>query len=185
MTKTCTKCNEEKSVDNFTKRKLSADGLDMWCRQCKALYEKSKQFKPLYSGNKVCTKCKKDLSRTMFYKDHRKSDGLESRCQVCCKSRSRNKEISMRYGLVETDYEEMLKKQQNKCAICYTSAPGSLRLNRFSIDHCHKTSVVRGLLCVNCNYGLGHFKDNIEILENAVKYLNQTFKNMLESSNDQ
>ena len=34
-----------------------------------------------------------------------------------------------------------------------------------------KTNKIRGLLCSNCNRGLGHFKDNIDILKSAIKYL--------------
>ena len=39
------------------------------------------------------------------------------------------------------------------------------------MDHCHKTKKIRGLLCHTCNSGLGMFKDNIEYLKNAIKYL--------------
>lgn len=76
------------------------------------------------------------------------------------------------YGVTEEKYNEMLKKQNGKCAICGysdTTVPNFFPL----IDHCHKTNKVRGLLCMNCNMALGKFKDNIEILKNAIKYLQE------------
>jgi hypothetical protein len=44
-------------------------------------------------------------------------------------------------------------------------------LKELAIDHCHKTGKIRGLLCKNCNQGLGQFKDNIDLLLSAAKYL--------------
>lgn len=50
------------------------------------------------------------------------------------------------------------------CMIC-----GSTQ--RLCIDHCHNTSVVRGILCSKCNTGLGMFNDNIDALYSAIEYL--------------
>jgi hypothetical protein len=57
--------------------------------------------------------------------------------------------------------------QQRRCAIC-------LQLKPLVVDHCHTTNVVRGLLCHQCNVGIGFLNDSCEILENAVKYLKKT-----------
>lgn len=54
------------------------------------------------------------------------------------------------------------------CMICSKAFDGTKHKH---IDHCHVTGVVRGVLCVNCNVGLGNFKDNIPVLENAIRYL--------------
>ena len=67
-------------------------------------------------------------------------------------------------------------KQNGLCAICKTSPEITVDKNgRHSgglrVDHDHDTGVIRGLLCRNCNSGLGYFKDNKQIMENAVKYL--------------
>lgn len=65
------------------------------------------------------------------------------------------------------EYTEMLIKQDNRCAIC-----GSYQdKKKFCVDHCHKTKKIRGLLCFHCNVGIGHLKDNIQILQNAISYL--------------
>ena len=67
------------------------------------------------------------------------------------------------------DYELLLIKQNNACAIC--GRVPNKKEKRLSIDHDHKTNEVRGLLCSNCNAGLGMFKDDIDFLNSAVRYL--------------
>jgi hypothetical protein len=49
-------------------------------------------------------------------------------------------------------------------------------ISRLSVDHCHNTGKIRGILCTKCNTGLGSFKDNIELLMNAIKYLKGELK---------
>ena len=79
-----------------------------------------------------------------------------------------------KYGLSEEEHLEILIKQDHRCAICrkpetakYKS--GTVRL--LSIDHCHETGKLRGLLCSKCNMGLGLFNDDWLLLENAIEYL--------------
>ena len=71
---------------------------------------------------------------------------------------------------VEMTYDEfkkMLIKQDNKCAICGNEETK----RRMSVDHCHKTGKVRGLLCQLCNTSLGGFQDDVNRLKKAIKYL--------------
>lgn len=70
-----------------------------------------------------------------------------------------------RYGITEEQYQEMLVSQEGKCAIC------SRVLQRPHVDHDHATGHVRGLLCDNCNRGIGHLQENTEVLAAAIKYL--------------
>lgn len=65
----------------------------------------------------------------------------------------------------EISYNEMWLKQGGKCAICGKSEPV------LCVDHCHKTQYVRGLLCSNCNSGIGFLKDSPELVLKALKYL--------------
>jgi len=81
-----------------------------------------------------------------------------------------------RYGLTERDYETFLRAQHNVCAICKTPEgtpdnQGSGRTKRLAVDHCHITGQYRGLLCNNCNRGLGLFKDSIDVLNGCIAYL--------------
>lgn len=84
------------------------------------------------------------------------------------KARRRNYEYKRKYGITTSEYEDLLSKQGGLCAICKGTCITGKRL---SIDHDHETGEIRGLLCYQCNVGLGNFKDNKSILENAVRYL--------------
>lgn len=75
-----------------------------------------------------------------------------------------------RYGITLEQYQKLLDKQQSRCAICLTDDPKG-RGDKLHVDHCHTTGSIRGLLCGKCNTGLGLFNDNINILRNAIKYL--------------
>lgn len=71
-------------------------------------------------------------------------------------------------------YLALIERDGPSCRICGTEGhpPGSgSGKGRLQVDHDHKTGVIRGLLCVNCNRGLGYFKDNPELLRNASAYL--------------
>lgn len=74
-----------------------------------------------------------------------------------------------KYGLTISQFNEILLKQGGVCAICGSDTPNHKK--GWAVDHCHNTNKVRGILCYGCNVGLGHFKDDIEKLLNAVSYL--------------
>lgn len=65
----------------------------------------------------------------------------------------------------------MLDKQKHACAICKYEFGADSQIQRPHIDHCHTTGKVRGLLCMNCNIGIGHFQDDPAIIYNALVYL--------------
>ena len=73
-----------------------------------------------------------------------------------------------------TIYNYLQKKQGKGCAICgraetYKNKTG--RSKKLSIDHNHETGMVRGLLCAKCNFALGFVEENINTLQNMIKYL--------------
>ena len=130
---------------------------------------------------KICSKCKRELPRENFYPRKNRPSGLDSNCKECyramrVKYRSENKDIiraqnKRRVPGWDIDrYNLYVELQGNVCAICGTSNP---RLADWCADHCHTTMKPRGLLCVNCNAGLGYFKDNLEYLQSAIDYLNK------------
>jgi len=144
---------------------------------------------------KRCSHCRKMKSRSSFYVDKTSKDGLHYYCIPCRKSvtsrwrvrnpeRAReldrkiykrkrasgsrqNYELKKAYGLSYKQYQSMLVAQGGLCAIC-KSPPNGRALD---VDHNHNTKRVCGLLCWNCNRGLGLFKDTPETLKNAAFYL--------------
>lgn len=72
--------------------------------------------------------------------------------------------LKWKYGVTEDDYNAMLERQDGKCAICGKDTD-------LCVDHCHKTKKVRGLLCRNCNLGIGLLEDSEDNLLNAVLYV--------------
>jgi hypothetical protein len=89
----------------------------------------------------------------------------------------RRKRLRQRFGLKVSEYEAMIASQDGVCAICkspestvHDTAKGAA-VRRLSVDHCHNTGAVRGLLCRACNKGLGHFRDDPSLLRAAANYL--------------
>lgn len=145
-------------------------------------------------GLKFCIGCEKELEFSKYGKDNSKKNGLTHRC-VECKNREyrkwaktekgknnskrkyqnnkpkhRNWELKRLFGITLEDYNKMLLEQNEVCAICNQKEMNK-KYRTLSVDHCHKTGKVRGLLCSNCNLGIGNMKDNINNLKNAINYL--------------
>jgi hypothetical protein len=82
----------------------------------------------------------------------------------------RKYQLQSQYGLTEEDYQVILTSQEGCCAICGTDTPTG-KWKVFAVDHNHTTDQVRGLLCNECNRGMGLLRDNAELLRKAADYL--------------
>lgn len=129
---------------------------------------------------KRCPKCSQTKALDSFHRHKNRPDGLTGWCKSCCVISNRNwqrrnprarRDYHCRhfYGLEPKDVELMFLCQKGRCAICSAKL---LRGKTLAIDHCHKTHRVRGLLCRQCNLGLGAFLDSTALLTKAIKYLN-------------
>ena len=139
---------------------------------------------------KNCTVCKTYKGLENFYNYKASPDGLAYRCKDCdgkarkkwrennpvrSSESARGRNLKHKYGITLEDYKSMLEDQGGVCAICgvstnKTSGRNGDKLN-FAVDHCHTTGNVRGLLCNQCNRGLGMLMDSAETLEKALSYL--------------
>jgi Autographiviridae endonuclease VII len=144
---------------------------------------------------KRCSKCKKVKSISEFYNAGIKKypRRLRSDCKTCVKEikrsyeskykarqwykdnpeKIRNKKFKTKYKFTLEEYKILLKKQNGLCAICKKPEKESAK-GKLAVDHCHKTGKIRGLLCFNCNVGIGNLRDSPILLEKALEYLNAT-----------
>jgi len=151
MLKMCTKCNENKDLSEFSKCKRNKDGHQYRCKSCD-----SKVDKNWYTVN---AKRKKELS-DRWQKEN--PDKVK-------------KYKLQKYGLTVKEHDLMLANQNNLCALCLKPetdvVPQTGEIKALTVDHCHVTGRVRGLLCGNCNRALGHFKDDPNVCDAASIYL--------------
>lgn len=82
-------------------------------------------------------------------------------------------ERKRRFGITSEQYVDLFNSQNGACAICKNPETATRlgKVKALSVDHCHKTGVIRGLLCSDCNTGIGKLKDDIKILRSAIQYL--------------
>lgn len=138
-------------------------------------------YKSNSATHKVCTKCGIKRERSGFHKDSSRVDGIGAYCKECRLKitnqwREENPEKINKqsiwdkrdkvYGITKEQYFKIIERQKEKCGICKAFIDESSAVN-----HNHETGIVRGILCRQCNSGLGMFKDNIESLKAAIKYL--------------
>jgi len=161
---------------------------NLFCsRKCWGLHYHNEKSSREY---KFCPKCKTSKPKSEYHSNKRNGDGLQGYCIECFGEINRNyvkkykplvqerqkryfknnreliedKRIQSRHGITASERGEILRRQNGLCAIC-KSKPA------IHIDHDHVTNKVRGLLCNNCNTGLGMFHDNISFMATGIKYL--------------
>lgn len=131
--------------------------------------------------SKCCTKCKveKPLTKEYFPLHNRTKSGFDSWCRECRSSyRSETRRGQYRSMISDDKLKEIIETVK-ECVICGLEED-------LVVDHCHKTNTIRGMLCNHCNRGLGHFRDDPELLEFARIYLlsNNTDEKSIEEYND-
>lgn len=109
-------------------------------------------------------------------KDPQKYRDMINRYRATLPKGHRIRDVLTMRGLSWEQYEQLKKDHDDKCAICGMPETRLCSKNkgqtlRLAIDHCHETNVVRGLLCHSCNTGIGKFKDNADIMFNAISYI--------------
>jgi len=137
-----------------------------------------------------CTKCGETKPIDYFYGEARNTERYfkRSHCKSCDAEKNkkyltkpgikqRKAELKRRnnreksYNFPPKLFDERFEQQGQVCAICKSPEAGGR--GAFHADHNHDSSQPRGVLCHNCNVALGNFKDNPEILQAAIEYLNK------------
>lgn len=164
--KSCFVCEEIKPLSEFHKQKNRSDGYKNHCKECR----KNKRKKNYNQLEKRCTSCYEIKPKTeeFFYKKPNKGNLREiyrAECKSCNVKRSVALKRKYNYGITEEEYKRMFSVQNGRCEICL------IEKTELDVDHCHTSGKIRALLCRSCNLALGGFKDNIQYLRNATKYL--------------
>ena len=138
------------ACSNKSRIRINPEKEERWCAKCKA-YKKATLFRP---GDKpYCRSCDNFYAQRWYIANREKALMIRKRGH-----------LKRTYGITIEEYESLAK---HGCNIC-KNGHGKRKL---SVDHDHKTLVVRGVLCENCNRGIGLFKDNPLLLKRAAKYL--------------
>lgn len=190
----CKKCNRTLPEEMFRKQSIkwykSRNGRGTVCKECEYGYI------PLeFRQVRTCIACNETKSIEDFRYSNKERGYRVSYCKSCQNKNTekrrgykgnRERNLRTKFKIDSSDYLKLLELQEYKCKICgitleeYKEAQKSTKINNvgqlreFSIDHCHTTGKIRGLLCNSCNTGLGCFKDSSELLQKAIEYLNST-----------
>lgn len=162
VSKTCSKCKEKKPLSHFHKAGDRTSGVTSQCKICKnksrqVFYQNHRDYEGFRRKrwNKENPE-KVRLHKRNFYRKHK------DRLTKAAPSHHRKH----RYGLGEVEYQKLLQKQNNGCALCGQK-------KRLCVDHNHNTGKVRGLLCHGCNIDIRIFDRPVPELLKAWKYSQQ------------
>ncbi|WUO53289.1 endonuclease VII domain-containing protein [Streptomyces sp. NBC_00280] len=171
--KRCSRCQKEKPRTVFASNKSMRDGLQAYCRECSAEYYRQRQEAkgrlvrakvPVPPGSKHCRGCGEVKPHSDWHRRNSAPDGLASRCRTCKAAAGPAGHLRRKYGITEAERDELIASQKGVCCIC-------LAASAVQVDHCHKTGRVRGVVCFNCNSGLGLLRDDPDAMYRAADYL--------------
>ncbi len=128
------------------------------CQSCKRAYMAKWRKKNRIAVRLYQKKWAEDNKELVSF--YRKDWNLRNR------HRRRDFNVRSKYGIRYNDVKKIFRSQNRQCAGCLRK----LTLDTINVDHCHKSSKVRGLLCHQCNISLGLMKDNPIAIRNLAKY---------------
>lgn len=182
MTKICNTCSEDLPLESFHKNNARKDGHQNICKNCCLEYNRKRlnqtPRRVVKDGFKYCLKCKQELPLNKFSTRVSRYDFVNDSCEGCMKEYrtkigvegGRARYIRSTYGLSWEDYTNLFIKQQGKCGICNKDiflAAGDVNQTAH-VDHNHTNGKVRGLLCGNCNKGIGYLNDDVKVMQCAI-----------------
>ncbi len=147
--KKCSRCGKEKNKSEFN---FQNKDKGMYVSACKECVNKAQRKK------RACNPEETRARDKIQYMRHREKRIIQAReYRKKYPNRTRNTNLKVKYGISQDDYDQIKKKQDNKCAICGEDEKNLKRI--LCVDHCHTTKEVRGLLCDTCNKFLGFYEN--------------------------
>lgn len=179
--KQCTRCKRVLPKDNFRVRSDKTGNRQRICRRCECEY--SNKYAKI--NRKRITQDRREYQKDYKQKNKKHLNDIQRRryhevvdekhtyySAYRNTERSRDFYLKRRYGITLAEFNEKLKQQENGCAICGSvNGKANKRNDRLTVDHNHATGELRGILCHRCNWGLGQFDDDTELLVKAIEYL--------------
>ncbi|WP_212989531.1 endonuclease VII domain-containing protein [Actinoplanes auranticolor] len=152
----CPQCGRDLPRSEFHSNRRRPNGLAYYCKRCAAERSEASRRRrgisarrqapvPVPDGSKWCPDCETAKPLTAFARTRANASGYHSYCLLCHNARG-NETRQRLYGAPDPQH----------------------------VDHDHRTGWVRGILCFNCNGGLGRFRDNPVFLAEAITYLKGT-----------
>ena len=169
MNKFCGKCKCNKPLNDFYNDKRSKDGKQHHCKICHSNYYNIPENKEL--RKKYLKEYYKNNHDMPEYKEKKNTYRKKYAMKPEKKIADYKTYLLRTYGITLEQYNQMLEEQEGKCKICGKHHSESKK--RMAVDHNHETGAIRGLLCTNCNTGIGLFLDNPTLIENAINYLKE------------
>lgn len=122
---------------------------------------------------KTCTRCGEAKNITDFRPERKYRGGHRSFCRPCDAEVNKDWKLRNQYGIGLSEYRRILEHQGGCCALCRKPETMVIKgkVADLAVDHCHDTGVVRGLLCQNCNQGIGKLQDSPDLLRRAASYI--------------
>lgn len=162
--KRCKWCGKTKPLTDFYRHGQSKDGRRPECKACTAARRKR-----WYAANRAG-----EIERVKAWQ-RENSERYAARLRDWRALNREHKRLADReghlrrkFGITQAEYEQMLDAQGGGCGVCGDAPRPGQALH---VDHDHRTGRVRGLLCVNCNNGLGQFKEAPGRVRMALEYL--------------
>jgi hypothetical protein len=153
--KTCTACGESKPLDAFSRHNGTKDGLQPWCKPCKAA--------SLREWRRANPAQAKQHSRNGYWR-HREKRRAAAKASYEANDGARKYlayRIRRDFGMTLEEYEALIARP---CGLCGSE-------QNIVLDHCHATGEVRGPLCQVCNKAIGMLGDDPDRLRAAAEYI--------------
>jgi hypothetical protein len=139
-------------------------------RERTAAYRRANPEKVREIQKRSYERIKEDPDRIVKLRDWQKAYREKNRETLVARERQR------KFGITHAEYAELHHKQGGVCAICKKpeTATRHGKVKSLAVDHCHATGRIRGLLCADCNTGIGKLKEDKSIFLAAIQYLQNT-----------
>jgi len=184
IVKTCTRCILELPLERFSTDRSRADGLSKWCKGCvsensRKHYEKNREKTLARQAEQRVEDPERfqEIARASRTKNRERHNAYNrqryqaKRVEILAKNRWSH--LARKFGITAESFAAILKGQGGGCAIC------GVKEAAWNVDHDHACcpttrtcgKCIRGILCRGCNFGLGNFRDDPELLKIAIRYL--------------